>query len=129
MRKPKQRTIKLSSIKPFGNLDSILERFEKRVSECEKDGYSKEVPRLMKLIAQFGLTDAKDWFEHLEENEKEAERRDEVEMIVLLGHMYFARLNNVFQKDMNKIKMKPLHVQIAESESIKKYFPNTKFIA
>jgi len=119
------REIVLADIKPFGNLDSTLEQFDAKIKECENDGYSTEVGRLLKLIVDLGLADIKDWFDEIE---TEADR-PEIEMIVLLGQMFIIRLNNIAQKHINNIDMESMVVQLAQNPEIKKYFPDVIFKA
>jgi hypothetical protein len=117
------REIILSEIRPFGNLASTLETFEKNVIMCEKEGYTKEVARLCKLLYEFGFLDPNEWFDEIETEEE----RPEIEMIVLFPRVLFIRLNNIAQKDLNGIKMKPIAEQLMDDKDFMKYFPNTIF--
>ena len=116
-----KRLITLSEIRPQGNLKDMLEKFETRVIECENEGYTKEVARLCKLIVEFGLIDADEWFEEI----KTEDERPEIEAIVLFSRVLFCRLNNLAQRDLNGFKMKPIGEQLMEDEELMKHFPNT----
>lgn len=117
------REIILSEVRPTGNLKEILEDFEKQVILCEKEGYTKEVARLCKLLYDFGFLDANEWFDEL----KTEDERPEIEAIVLFPRALFIRLNNIAQKDLNGIKMKPIAEQLMDDKDFMKYFPNTIF--
>jgi len=125
----KKRVISLASIKPYGNLQDLLTKFETKIQKIEKEGYSKEVARILKLVIECGFTDAYDWLVEFEGDKVTKKQKTEGEMIVILGHLFVIRLNNIAQKHLNKIDMEPNHVQIAQNPTIKEYFPNTTFTA
>lgn len=121
-----ERKISLKDIKSPEYIESVFTTFNEKILKCESEGYSKEVPRLITLLVEFGLTDISDWFDNL--GESDSPPKEEVEMIVLLGQIYLIRLNNIAQKHINDIDMEPISTQLSENEDIKKYFPNTTFI-
>jgi len=121
-----KRTISLKDIKSPEYIEIIFSTFNEEILMCESEGYSKEVPRLITLLVEFGLTDIKDWFDNL--GESDSPPKEEVEMIVLLGQIYLIRLNNIAQKHINDIDMDSIPKQLSENEDIIKYFPNTTFI-
>lgn len=124
MKKIKVRVIRLSEIKPIGPLKDMLEKFEQAVAALETKGkYTKGVTKTFKLLVDYGFTDG-DWL--FDEGDL-TDNREEFEMILILGHVYAIRLNNIAQKYLNNIEMEPVHVQIAKNEDIKKHIPNVYF--
>lgn len=117
------RTIELIKIKPIGNLATLFDKLLIAVEKCEKEGYSEKVGRLTKLIVELGFTDF-DWFDELEENES----TEEVESIVIIGHLLVIRLNNIAQKNLNGIDMIPAAEQLMKDVNFMKYFPETIFV-
>ena len=117
------REIVLSEIRPYGNLGSTLLKFEEAVERCEKEGYTKEVARLCKLLMEFGFLDPNEWFDEM----KTEDERPEIEMIVIFPRVLLIRLNNIAQKDLNGFKMKPISEQLMDDNDFMKYFPNTIF--
>lgn len=129
-----KRVIVLSSIKPFRSLKSTLEVFDKNVKLCEAEGYTKEVPRLIGLLSDFGFLDAGEWFDEILPRNCSAaeaeERRPEIEMIVLCGRMLLVRLNNLAQKHLNGFgpaTMGTTAEQLMKDDELMKFFPNTVF--
>lgn len=118
----KERVIVLDNIKPLGNLSDTLQKFIDKVERCEKEGYSSEVGRILKLLVEFGFCDY-DWFDDVEdENDKL-----EVESIVITGKVLAIRLNNLAQKKINNIDMDPIADQLMSDSEFMSYFPNTTF--
>jgi hypothetical protein len=117
------REIVIADVKPLGNLDTTLQKFIDKVETLEKEGYSKEVGRVLKLLVEFGFTDL-DWFDDLEPGES----KEEVESIVIIGRSLAIRLNNIAQKYINNIEMPSVAEQIMDDKEFMSYFPNTTFI-
>lgn len=122
------RIIKLSEIKPTGNLAEILQKLEEAVKVQETKGYTKKVGDLIKLIVEFGFVDF-DWFEDctIDGEFFEAVPREEAERIVLLGYCFVARLNKIAQKHLNNIDTGSVAKNLMENKELMKHFPNTKF--
>jgi hypothetical protein len=123
-----QRTISVSEIKPYGNLKDILNKLLAKVEVCEKEGYTKSVSRLIRLIIEFGFNDGEFWFEDPEALPKTEESLKETEMIVMLGNIMIIRLNTIAQKHLNNIDMDPIEKQLGENLVMKKYFPDVIFV-
>jgi hypothetical protein len=122
-----EREIILSDVKVMGNLADTFSKFEERVIECEKEGYTNEVPRIMQLLIEFGfvhIDDIKEWFDG---HDGTAEDLLEIESIALMGRIFFARLNNIAQKHHNNIDMEPISQQLMDDRKFMEYFPNTIF--
>jgi len=117
------REIVLSELRPIGNLQEILETFEKQVIMCEGEGYTKEVARICKLLMEFGFLDANEWFDEMTSEDE----RPEIESIVIFPRVLLIRLNNIAQRDLNGMKMKPNAEQLMDDKDFMKYFPNTIF--
>lgn len=118
------REIKISEIKPFGGLASMLKLFDVEIAKCEKNGYSKRVSDLLSKVVHYGFVDTKGWFDEM----KTEEDRPEIEMIVLLGHSYVIRLNNLAQKHINNIEPTPITNQLNTNAELKKFFKDVTFV-
>lgn len=113
-----ERTIVVNDVKPIGNLESILQKLIDKVDRIEKEGYSDEVTRILKLIVEMGFADY-DWFEDGD--------RLESESIVIIGRSLLIRLNNIAQKHFNNMDLGTPAEQLMEDEEFMSYFPNTTF--
>jgi hypothetical protein len=113
----KKTTYKLSDIKPIGNFDSVLETLDIKVTEIEKEGYSKRVANAIKVIvAEMGLLDVLS--QDLKDGSKyEGWNKEEQKICLLFTHLLIIRLNNIAQKHLNGIDMDPNHIQLMESVS------------
>lgn len=116
-------TISLKKLKvDTGHCDKIMNQFEDAVSECEKEGYSKEVGRLLRLIVDFGFMDYEDWTDKAYDAQ-----RDQINNAAIWANIFVIRLNNVAQKHLNNITMPPIHVQLNESLELAKFLKGAKF--
>lgn len=111
----KKTTYKLSDIKPIGNFDSVLETLDKKVTEIEKEGYTKRVANAIKIIVgEMGLLDVLS--DNLEDgSEYKGWNKEEQKNCLLFTHLLIIRLNNIAQKHLNGIDMEPNHIQLMES--------------
>jgi hypothetical protein len=119
-----ERTIKVSELKVTGNLDFIFNKLERVVSECELEGYTKRVGKVLSTVVDFGFTDCEDWFNEMESEDE----RPQIEAILILGHVFVIRLNNLAQKHINGIDMPSIAEQLNSSSEIQKYFKDVTFV-
>jgi len=117
------RTIVIADIKPFGNLESMLNTLDEEIKLCEAEGYTKEVARLCRLLSEFGLLAPGSWFDEMDGEDD----RPEVEMVVLYSRSLLIRLNNIAQKDLNGFTMKPTAEQMMDDQDLMKHFKNVTF--
>lgn len=120
-----KRTIKLSELKVEGNLDFLFNELESVVSECESEGYTKRVGKAISTVVDFGFTDCEFWFNEMESEDE----RPEIEAILILGHVFVIRLNNIAQKHINGIDMPSIAEQLNSSPEIQKYFKDVTFVS
>lgn len=119
-----ERTIKLSELAITGNLKPVFENLEKLVQQCEGEGYSDRVGKAIKIVVEFGFTDCEFWFEEIQSEDE----RPEIEAILLIGHIFIIRLNNIAQKHLNGIEMPSIAEQLSENPDIQKYFKDVIFL-
>ncbi len=119
-----ERTIKLSELAITGNLKPVFDKLESRVQQCEEEGYSEKVGKAIKVVIDFGFTDCDFWFDEM----KSEDERAEIETILLLGHMFVIRLNNIAQKHFNGIEMSSVAEQLNENPDIRKHFKDVIFV-
>lgn len=106
-----------------GHFDSIFKTFEEQIILCEKEGYSKEVGRLVRLLVDFGFLDYDDW-----QGKEYDEQRDQINNSALWATMFIIRLNNIAQRDLNGMKMGPTHEQLNGDPNLANFFKDTTFV-
>jgi hypothetical protein len=119
-----ERTIVLSELDVVGNLKPVFDKLEGLVRQCEEEGYSERVARALQVVCEFGITDCDFWFNEMESEDD----RSEIETILLLGHIFVIRLNNIAQKHLNNIDMPSIVEQLSENSDIQIFFKNVIFV-
>lgn len=112
MKNKKITKYKLSDIKPIGNFDVLLEKFNTLLCQLEaKNKFSPHVADFLKMfVGEWGVIDALEKFE----NPYKGWNEEEQKICLLYAHLLIIRANNIAQKYLNKIEMPPNHIQLMD---------------
>jgi hypothetical protein len=102
----------LSDIKPVGNFDVLLEKFNSLLVQLEEENkYSSRVAKFIKMfVGELGT------LEILEEFDEPYTgwNMEEQKICLLYAHLLVIRANNIAQKYLNNIEMLPNHIQLMD---------------